>query len=122
VGAVVQATSLPAVVKRPLAAVVLVDQTGLFSSSEGPLASTPRLKRVAATLHAHLRSVTATILGTALKGHRAHTEVLYGPGARASARRVARTLHAPSPRALSGGALRMFGSVASVVVLVGRSG
>jgi len=120
-GMVGQATNLPAAATRPLAAVVLVDQTGLFSSSEGPLASTRRLKRVAATLHSHLRSVTATILGTAVTGHRAHNEVLYGPGARASAVRVAGTLHAPTPTALSGGALRMFGSVASVVVLVGRA-
>jgi hypothetical protein len=121
VGAVVQATDLPAVLARPLATVALVDQTGLYSSSEGPLASTPRIKSVAATLHAHLRSLTATILGTAVTGHKAHNEVLYRPGARASARRVARVLHAPPPSALSGGALHMFGSVASVVVLVGRS-
>ncbi len=120
-GKVGQATYLPAVAARPLAAVVLVDQTGLFSASEGPLASTRRLKSVAATLHAHLRSVSATILGTAVAGHRAHDQVLCGPGARASAVRVARALHASSPTALSGGALRMFGSVASVVVLVGRS-
>lgn len=120
-GTVGQATNLTAVTTRSLAAVVLVDQTGLFSSSEGPLASTRRLKSVAATLHAHLRSVTATILGTAVTGHRAHNDVLYGPGARVSAVHVAGALHAPAPTALSGGALRMFGSVASVVVLVGRS-
>jgi hypothetical protein len=116
-----QATNLPALATRPLAAVVLVDQTGLFSSSEGPLESTPRLKRVAARLHAHLPSVSATILGTAVTGHRAHDDVLYGPGARASAVRVAGALRAPTPTALSGGALSMFGSVARVVVLVGRS-
>jgi hypothetical protein len=121
VGAVRQATSLPAVMARPLAAVVLVDQTGLSSSSEGPLASTPRLKRVAATLHARLRSVSATILGTAVTGHRAHDEVLYGAGARTLATRVAHALHAPSPTALSGGSLSMFGAVARVTVLVGRS-
>jgi len=117
----VQVTDLPAVVPRPLAAVVLVDQTGLFSSSEGPLASTPRLKSVAARLHAHLPSVSATILGTAVTGHRAHDDVLYGPGAHALAAHVARTLHAPAPTSLGGGALSMFGSVARVVVLVGHS-
>jgi hypothetical protein len=120
-GAVRQATNLPTTATRPLAAVALVDQTGLFSSSEGPLASTRRLKSVAATLHAHLRSVSATILGTAVTGHRAHDEVLYGPGAHALAARVAKTLRAPTPTALGGGALSMFGSVAHVVVLVGRS-
>ncbi len=120
-GTVGQATDLPAAATRPLAAVVLVDQTGLFSASEGPLASTRRMKSVAATLHARLPSVSATILGTAVAGHRAHDEVHYGPGARASAVRVARALHAPTPTALSGGALSMFGPVASVVVLVGRS-
>ncbi len=120
-GTVLEATNLPTVATRPLAAVVLVDQTGLFSSSEGPLASTRRLKSVAATLDAHLQSVSATILGTAVTGHRAHDEVLYGPGARASAVRVAGVLHASAPSALSGGALSMFGSVADVVVLVGRS-
>jgi hypothetical protein len=116
-----QATDLPAVATRPLAAVVLVDETGLFSSSEGPLASTRRLKGVAATLHAHLRPVSATILGTAVRGHRAHDDVLYGPGARTLAARVARALHTSTPTALGGGALSMFGSVARVVVLVGRS-
>ena len=119
-GTVRHARNLPAVANRPLAAVVLVDQTGLFSSSQGPLASTPRLKSIAATLHAHLRSVSATILGTAVKGHRAHDDVLYGPGARAFAARVAGALHVATPTALNGGALRMFGSVARVVVLVGR--
>ncbi len=116
-----QATNLPAVVPRPLATVVLVDETGLYSSSQGPLASTPRLKSVAARLHAHLPSVSATILGTAVTGHRAHDDVLYGSGARTLAARVARALHAPAPTALSGGALSMFGFVARVVVLVGRS-
>jgi hypothetical protein len=120
-GTVRQATNLPAVAKRALAAVVLVDQTGLFSNSQGPLASTPRLTHVAATLHTHLRSVDTAVLGTAVKGHRAHDEVLYGPGSRALAARVARALHAALPAALSGGALSMFGSVAHVVVLVGRS-
>jgi hypothetical protein len=120
-GAIRQATSLPAIRARPLAAVVLVDQTGLYSSSAGPLASTPRLRRVAARLHARLRSVSATILGTAVRGHRAHDEVLYGAGGRRLATRVARALHAPSPTALRGGALSMFGTVARVTVLVGRS-
>jgi hypothetical protein len=120
-GAAGQATDLPAALTRPLAPVVLVDQTGLFSSSEGPLASTGRLKHVAAVLHARAPALTATILGTAVTGHRARDQVLYGPQARASALRVARALRAPAPSALSGGALQMFGSVASVVVLVGRS-
>jgi hypothetical protein len=120
-GAVLRARSLPAVAARPLTAVVLVDQTGLFSSSEGPLASTPRLKRVAARLHSHLRSVNATILGTAVSGERASDDVLYGPGGRGLAARVAGALHAARARPLGGGALRMFGSVARVVVLVGRS-
>lgn len=115
-----QATYLPAVATRPRAPVVLVDQTGLYSSSEGPLASTPHLKSVAAALHARA-SVGATILGTAVKGHRAHDEVLYGSGARTQAARVSKALHAPAAAALSGGALSMFGSVARVVVLVGRS-
>jgi hypothetical protein len=47
--------------------------------------------------------------------------VLYGPGAHALASRVARALHAQAPSALAAGASRMFGSVARVVVLVGRS-
>jgi hypothetical protein len=115
-----QAANLPAVVPRVLASVVLVDQTGLYSSSRGPLASTPRLKRVAARLRAHLPSVSATILGTAVTGHRAHDDVLYGPGARTLATQAARALHATAPTALSGGALSMFGSIARVVVLVGR--
>lgn len=120
-GAVQIATNLPTVVPRSLADVVLVDQTGLYSSSEGPLAGVPRLKSVAAKLRSHLPSLGATILGTAVSGHRAHDQVLYGPGERVLAARVARTLHAASPTALSGGSLRMFGSVARVVVLVGRS-
>ena len=120
-GAAGQATNLPAAMTRPLASVVLVDQTGLYSSSQGPLASTPRLKSVAARLHAHLSPVSATILGTAVTGHRAHDDVLYGPGAHALAARVTRALHAPAPTVLSGGALSMFGSVTRVVVLVGRN-
>lgn len=120
-GRALSATDLAAVATRPPAQVVLVDQTGLYSSSQGPLASTPRLKRVAAVIHARTSSVTALILGTAVTGHRAHDEVLYGTGARALASRVAGALHAPAPSALAGGALRMFGSVARVVVLVGHA-
>jgi hypothetical protein len=121
-GAVRQARGLPAAVaNRPLTAVVLVDETGLFSSSEGPLASTPRLRRVAARLHTRLHTVRASILGTAVAGQRAHDDVLYRPGARALALRVARALHAAAPVALNDGSLRMFGAVARVVVLVGRS-
>jgi hypothetical protein len=120
-GAALRATNLPAVASRPLAAVTLVDQTGLFSPSQGQLASTPRLKSVAATLRSLPRPVSATILGTAVTGRRAHGEVLFGPGARALALRVARALHAARPSALNDGALRMFGSIARVVVLVGRS-
>jgi hypothetical protein len=120
-GRVRTTTSLPAVTNRPLASVALVDQTGLFSASAGPLASTPRLRGVAARLHSRLPSVSATILGTAVTGHRAHDDVLFGPGARALAAKVARTLGAAGPSALTGGASQMFGSIARVVVLVGRS-
>jgi hypothetical protein len=121
VGKAVSATDIPAVVTRARTPVVLVDQTGLYSSSQGPLASTPRLKKVAAAIHARIPSVRASILGTAVSGHRARDEVLYGPGAHALASRVARALHAQAPSALAAGASRMFGSVARVVVLVGRS-
>ena len=96
-GAVRHATNVPAIANRPLTAVALVDQTGLFSSSQGPLASTPRLKSVAATLRSRLRSVSATILGTAVTGHRAHDDVLYGPGAGALAARVAERFMQPDP-------------------------
>jgi len=120
-GAVQIATNLPTIAQRTLADVVLVDQTGLYSSSEGPLAGAPRLRSVAAKLHSHMPSLSATILGTAVTGHRAHDQVLYRPGGRALAARVARTLHTASLTALSGGSLRMFGSVARVVVLVGRN-
>jgi hypothetical protein len=120
-GSVRRARKLTAVVDRPLSAVVLVDQTGLFSSSQGPLASRPRLHDVAARLHARIRSLSATILGTAVTGDRARDEVLYGPGAGPLAASVAVALHAAAPSALGGGALAMFGSVARVVVLVGRS-
>jgi hypothetical protein len=120
-GAILSATDMPAIVARAPTAVVLVDQTGLHTSSQGPLASTPRLKRVAAAIHARIRSVAASILGTAVTGRRVRSEVLYGPGARPLATGVARALHAGAPSTLSGGALRMFGSVARVVVLVGRA-
>lgn len=120
-GAVLSATDKNAIVARVPTAVVLVDQTGLSSPSQGPLASTPRLKRVAAAIHARIRSVAASILGTAVTGRRARDEVLYGPSARGLATSVARALHAGGPSALTGGGLQMFGSVARVVVLVGRT-
>jgi hypothetical protein len=120
-GKPLSATDMPAIVTRAPTAVVLVDQTGLYSSSQGPLASTPRLKAVAAVIHARIRSVGAEILGTAVTGHRAHDEVLYGPGSRPLASRVARALHAAAPSALAGGALATFGAVARVVVLVGHT-
>ena len=120
-GRVLSATDLPAVATRAPTAVVLVDQTGLYSSSQGPLASTQRLKRVAATIHARIPSVAALTLGTAVTGHRPHDEVLFAPGARSLAARVARALHASAPSALAAGALRMFRSVARVVVLVGHA-
>ena len=119
-GSAVSATDMPAHVARAPTQVVLVDQTGLYSSSQGPLASTPRLNRVAAVIHARIPSVGALSLGTAVTGHRPHDEVLYASGARALASRVSRALHARAPSALSGGALGMFQSVARVVVLVGR--
>jgi len=120
-GTALSATDLTAVATRTPTAVVLVDQTGLYSSSQGPLASTPRLKRVAAAIHARIPSVAPLMLGTAVTGHRPHDEVLYGPGARALASRVARVLHVGAPGALGGGALQMFRSVARVVVLVGHA-
>jgi hypothetical protein len=119
-GAVVSATDSPLIVARAPTAVALVDQTGLFSASQGALAGMPRLKKVAAQIHARIRSVSASILGTAVKGRRARDEVLYGPNARGLAISVARALHAGGPSALNDGALQMFGSVARVVVLVGR--
>ncbi|MEA2371295.1 MAG: hypothetical protein QOH12_1689 [Solirubrobacteraceae bacterium] len=117
-GAVTGATFGPAYVPRPMAAVAIVDETGLFTSSRGPLASTGRLRAMAATLRARL-GVTPTILGTAIATHRSHTTVLYGAGARDSAIRAARALHVPAPLPLLGGPLTMFGSVARVVVLAG---
>ncbi len=120
-GKALAVTDLPTVVPRTPTAVVLVDQTGSRSSSEGPLASTPRLKRVAAAIHARIPSVGALTLGTAVTGHRPHDEVLYGQGSRALASRVARALHTGAPSPLAGGALQMFRSVARVVVLVGHA-
>jgi hypothetical protein len=118
---VVSASDMAAVLTRNPTPVVLVDQTGLYSASQGPLASTPRLKRVAAVIHSRMPSLAASLLGTAVTGRRARDEVLYGPGQRALAVRVARAIHAQAPSALAGGALRMFRSVAHVVVLVGRT-
>jgi hypothetical protein len=120
-GRALGATEETAPAARAPTAVVLVDQTGLYSSSQGPLASTPRLKRVAAAIHSRIPSVAALTLGTAVKGHRPHDQVLYGTGSRALASRVARALHAAAPSALAGGALQMFRSVARVVVLVGHA-
>lgn len=120
-GKAVSATDVQAVVPPTRTPVVLVDQTGLYSSSQGPLASTPRLRKVAAVIHARIPSVRASILGTAVRGQRARDDVLYAPGAHVLASRVARALHAPRPSALAAGALRMFKPVARVVVLVGRS-
>jgi hypothetical protein len=120
-GKALTASELPAPVARTPAAVVLVDQTGAYSHSEGPLASTPRLKHVAAVIHARVRSVKALLLGTAVAGKRARDEVLYAPRAHALGARVARALHAHPARPLTGGALDMFGSVARVVVLVGKA-
>lgn len=120
-GKALSATEETVLATRTPTAVVLVDQTGLYSSSQGPLASTPRLKRVAAAIHARIPSAAPLILGTAVTGHRPHDQVLYGPGSRALGSRVARALHAAAPGALSGGALEMFRSAARVVVLVGHA-
>jgi hypothetical protein len=118
-GAVRGATFQAAPVSRPVAPVVIVDQTGMFSSSQGPLASTGRLRVMARTLRARV-GVTPTILGTAVRGHRARTAVLYAPGQRRRALSDARALNAPSPRPLSRAELRMFGPIAGVVVLAGK--
>ncbi len=120
-GKALAASAAPSPKARIPAAVVLVDQTGVHTESQGPLASTPQLKRVAAKIHAGVRSVRALILGTAVAGRRAHTEVLYGPGDHALGSRVAHALHAGPAKALTGGALDMFGSIARVVVLVGAA-
>jgi hypothetical protein len=120
-GRALSATGASAALARPRTALAIVDQTGLYSSSRGPLASTPRLHRLAAEIHTRIPSLAASILGTAVTGRRAHDEVLYGAGAHALAARVARALHAPPPGKLTGGALAMFAAVARVVVLAGRS-
>jgi hypothetical protein len=120
-GRALTATSMSAILGRMRTAVALVDQTGLSSPSQGPLASTPRLRTLAAEIHARIPAVAASILGTAVTGRREHDEVLYGASARALASRVARALHAAPPRALGEGAQAMFAGVARVVVLVGRS-
>lgn len=117
-GKALSCTDLPAVVARTPAPVVLVDQTGLFTSV---LASRPRMTSVAARIHARMPSVRAANLGHAVTGQRAHDSVLYAPGARALATRVARALHAPTPGPLASGELKMFGSIAQVVVLVGHT-
>jgi hypothetical protein len=120
-GRALTATAMSTILGRARTAVALVDQTGLSSPSQGPLASTPRLRTLAAEIHARIPAVAASILGTAVTGRREHDEVLYGAGARALASRVARALHAAPPRALGEGAQAMFAGVARVVVLVGRS-
>jgi hypothetical protein len=120
-GPVVHTTYVPTVAERPVASVVLVDQTGIESASQGPLASTPRLRALVATLHARAGSINATLLGTSVRGLRAHNEVLYGPGSRPLAATVARVLHAARPSPFGPEAAKMFRSVAHVVVLVGRS-
>jgi hypothetical protein len=120
-GKVVSVTELSTAARRPLVSVVLVDQTGAYSRSQGPLASTAHLRQLAREIHARIRSAAPLILGTAVSGHRPHDEVLFAGGARSLASRVAHALHAGAPRALGGGALAMFGSVARVVVLVGHS-
>jgi hypothetical protein len=96
----------------------LVDQTGIYSSSAGPLAALPRLNGVAAALSPH--HITATILGTAVRGTRAHDRILYASGYGSLATLIAHALHAAAPQPMTGGALHMFSGVASVVVLVGR--
>jgi len=117
-GRALSTTDLPAVVARTTAPVVLVDQTGLLSS---PTASRPRMASVAARINARIPSISALDLGSAVVGQRAHDSVLYAPGASTLARRVARALHAPAPDPLGAGERKMFGSLAQVVVLVGRT-
>jgi hypothetical protein len=117
-GKALSATDLQVALNRTPASVVLVDQTGLFSSFR---ASQPRMTSVADRIHARVRSVRALNLGHAVIGKRAHDNVMYAPGARTLASRVARALHAHAPERLSVGAAKMFGSTARVVVLVGRS-
>jgi hypothetical protein len=120
-GKVLGVTDLTAAAARSPAPVVLVDQTGISTSSDGPLASGPRMKSVAARIHARIPSVAAVDLGDSVIGRRVRDSVLYAPGARPLAVRVAGALHAPAPAALGVGAAKMFVSLARVVVLVGRS-
>jgi hypothetical protein len=118
-GAVRGAAFQAPIVSRPVAGVVVVDQTGIFSKSRGPLASLPRLRAIAQTLRARL-ALVPTILGTAVSGKRARSLVLYAPGGRRIALAAARAVHAATPRPLSAAQLTMFGSVAQVVVFAGR--
>ncbi len=117
-GRALSTTDLPAVVARTPAPVLLVDQTGLVSSFS---ASRPRLASVAARIRASIPSVSALDLGDAVAGQRAHDSVLYAPGASTLARHVAHALRAPAPDPLGAGERKMFGALAQVVVLVGRS-
>ena len=117
-GKALSTTNLQTAVPRTSVPVLLVDQTGLYSSF---LASRPRMTSVAARIHAQIPSVTAVNLGYSVRGTRAHDSVMYAPGASALAKRVARALHAARPSPLGVGAAKMFGQVAQVVVLVGRS-
>jgi hypothetical protein len=117
-GRAIGATDLQAVVMRTPAPVVLVDETGLFTSFR---ASRPRMTSVAARVHARIPSVRALNIGHSVTGKQAHDSVMYAPGARPLASRVARALRAHAPRPLTAGAAKMFGSIAQVVVLVGRS-
>ncbi len=117
-GKALSTVDLPAVAARVPAPVLLVDETGLVSS---PSASKPRLASVAARIKASMPSVGALDLGNAVFGQRAHDSVLYAAGASTLARHVARALHASAPGPLGAGERKMFGSVAQVVVLVGRS-
>jgi hypothetical protein len=117
-GKALAVTGLQPTAKRTPAPVVLVDQTGLFTSFR---ASRPRMSSVAARIHRRITSVRALNLGHAVVGQRARDSVLYAPGSRALASRVARALHAHDTGSLGRGELKMFGSVAQVVVFVGRT-
>jgi hypothetical protein len=112
---------LEAQMARTPAPVVLVDQTGIFGPALGALASVPRMKRVAARIHARIPSIRALDLGDCVKGRLAQDTVLYVRGSRRLATRVARALRARKPRPLAAGELEMFGPVAQVVVLVGHT-
>jgi hypothetical protein len=118
VGKALSATDLPAAVARTPAHVLLVDQTGLFSTISE---SRPRMKSVAARIHARIPSTSTLNLGHAVAGRLPHDSVLYAAGAGTLAKRVARALRTPAPRPLGAGESKMFGDVAQVVVLVGRT-